>query len=221
MRVRLPFRDRDEAGGALGEELAQRGVGENAIVLGLARGGVIVAAAVAKRLQAKLDVLVIRKLGVPEKPELAMGAIAHGTQVLDRQIVDDFGVSREQIEREIANETRELQRRELAYRGGKGEPELQGRLVILVDDGMATGASMLVAVRHVRSCQAQQIIAAVPVASHEAVRTVSNAADECISLAIPNAFYAVGQWYEDFGQVEDEEVCEMLRMNQSGLTRRT
>jgi putative phosphoribosyl transferase len=209
--MKLPFRDRCEAGRWLGAELAARRVGENALVLALARGGVPVGAEVAEALHAPLDVIVVRKLGVPWAPELAMGAVARGTRVLDRSLIAELGVSDKDVEAVAVRETAEMERREKLYRHGHPEPNLEGRTVVLVDDGLATGSSMVAAARHARGAKAHRVIVAVPVGTAEACQRLKDEADECICLALPERFHAVGEWYKDFRQVTDGEVGEILK----------
>ena len=209
--TKLPLRDRTAAGRILGATLAARNLAPNTIVLALARGGVPVGAQVAEALHAPLDVIVVRKLGVPWQPELAMGAIARGTRVLDDPLIQHLGISEREVEAIAARETKELERRERQYRHGQPEPDLRGKTVVLVDDGLATGSSMIVAVRHVRSAQPGKLIVAAPVASTEACERLQREADECVCLAQPSPFNAVGQWYSNFEQVTDAEVHEILR----------
>jgi predicted phosphoribosyltransferase len=169
-----------------------------------------VGAEVAETLKAPLDVIVVRKLGVPWQPELAMGAIAGGTPVLDHALIRELQISAEEVEAVVARETREMERRERLYRGGRPAPALRDRTVVLVDDGLATGSTMVAAVRHVRGLHAHRLIVAVPVASSEACVRLSAEADECICLAAPEPFCAVGEWYADFRQVSDIEVQQIL-----------
>lgn len=194
----------------LGAELARRNLTGNTVVLALPRGGVPVGAEVAETLKAPLDVIVVRKLGVPWQPELAMGAIAGGTPVLDHALIRELQISAEEVEAVVARETREMERRERLYRGGRPAPALRDRTVVLVDDGLATGSTMVAAVRHVRGLHAHRLIVAVPVASSEACVRLSAEADECICLAAPEPFCAVGEWYADFRQVSDIEVQQIL-----------
>ncbi len=212
--VRLPFQDRAEAGSLLGAYLVSATIltqaQEKPVVLGLARGGLPVAAEVAHALDGSLDVLVVRKLGVPFQPELAMGAIAGHTVYLDAEMIRWTDVSREQVDAVAAREKRELERREHLYRRGHPPVEARGRDVVLVDDGLATGSTMVAAVRHVQSLQPASLIVAVPVGSTEACRRIEREAGQCICLAEPDPFDAVGRWYVDFGQVSDEEVQEIL-----------
>jgi putative phosphoribosyl transferase len=212
---KLPFRDRSEAGRLLGvelgAELASRRLGPNPIVMALARGGVPVGAQVAEALQAPLDVMVVRKLGVPWQPELAMGAIARDTRVLDYSLIAALGISDRELESVAAKETEELARREAQYRQGRPEPALEGRTVVLVDDGLATGSSMIAAVRHARRAQAKKLIVAVPVGSPEACERLRSEADQCVCLAVQEPFHAVGEWYADFSQVTDAQVHAILK----------
>jgi len=213
--LQLPFQDRADAGRSLAAELSSRHLGTNTIVLALPRGGLAVAAEVARALQAPLDLVVVRKLGVPWQPELAMGAIAGGTRVLDQRLIGDLHISDQEIEAVVTRETGELERREKLYRGGLPAPDLQGRTVVLVDDGLATGSTMVAAARHVRSLHAEKLIVAVPVASSQACARLKSEADECICLAMPDPFFAVGQWYNDFQQVTDDEVREILKRSRT------
>jgi len=215
--LRLPFQDRAQAGRLLAAELASRNLGSSTIVLALPRGGVQVGAAVAEALKAPLDVIVVRKLGVPWQPELAMGALAGGTRVLDQALIAGLEISRQEVEAVIAREAREMERRETLYRGGLPALNLRGRIVVLVDDGLATGSTMLAAVRHVRDMQPQKLIVAVPVGSPQACSHLSKEADECICLALPEPFGAVGAWYRDFRQVTDAEVGEILKRNYNAV----
>jgi putative phosphoribosyl transferase len=205
------FRDRAEAGRALARALSHYAGRDDVIVLALPRGGVPVAAEVAKELAAPLDVFVVRKLGVPGHEELAMGAIASGgVLVLDDGVLRWLGISEKQVERAVEREVDELRRREAAYRNGRPLPDLKGKTVILVDDGLATGASMQAAARAVRRHQPAQIVIAVPVASRATCDQFRDDVDEVVCAVTPEPFYAVGNWYEDFSQTSDEEVRELL-----------
>lgn len=205
------FRDRREAGRVLGRELRPYAGRKDVIVLALPRGGVPVAYEVAKALGAPLDVFVVRKLGVPGQEELAMGAIASGgAGVLDEGLVEALGISAKAIERAVAAELRELERRERAYRGDRDRPELKGKTVILVDDGLATGATMRAAARAVRQLGPARIVVAVPVAAAQTCNEFRDDVDEIVCTLTPRPFHAVGQWYEDFSQTSDEEVRELL-----------
>jgi predicted phosphoribosyltransferase len=205
------FRDRAEAGRALARVLSHYAGRDDVIVLALPRGGVPVAAEVAKELGAPLDVFVVRKLGVPGHEELAMGAIASGgVLVLDDGVLRWLGISEEQVQRALTRELDELRRREAAYRNGRPLPDLKGKTVIIVDDGLATGASMQAAARAVRRHQPARIVIAVPVASRATCDQFRDDVDEVVCAVTPEPFYAVGNWYEDFSQTSDEEVRELL-----------
>jgi putative phosphoribosyl transferase len=207
----VPFRDRAEAGRALARVLSHYAGRDDVIVLALPRGGVPVAAEVAKELGAPLDVFLVRKLGVPGHEELAMGAIASGgVLVLDDGVLRWLGISEEQVQRALTRELDELRRREAAYRNGRPLPDLKGKTVILVDDGLATGASMQAAARAVRRHQPARIVIAVPVASRATCDQFRDDVDEVVCAVTPEPFYAVGNWYEDFSQTSDEEVRELL-----------
>jgi predicted phosphoribosyltransferase len=205
------FRDRADAGRRLGGEVAARIVTGKAIVLALVRGGVPIGAEVAAALKAPLDIIVVRKLGVPWQPELAMGAIAGGTRVLDDLIIQELGISSDETDQVVKRETKELERREQLYRGGLPAPALHGRIVVLVDDGSATGSTMVAAVRHARAANPEKVIVAVPVGSPDACARLRREADECICLAEPASFSSVGEWYEEFHQVTDSEVQSLLK----------
>lgn len=208
--IHLPFADRFEAGNELATELSHRISVRNAIVLALARGGVPVGFAIAKRLDLPLDVIVARKLGVPWQPELAMGAIAGSARTLNEGMLAELEIPAAEVEKVILREHAEMKRREELYRAGQPAPELAGRTAILVDDGLATGSTMLAAVRYVRKLKAATIVVAVPVGSREACEHLRREADEVICLAMPDFFYAVGEWYRDFNQVSDNEVRNLL-----------
>jgi predicted phosphoribosyltransferase len=209
--IQLPFADRAEAGRLLAAELATLKLPSNAIVLALPRGGLPVGLEVAKMLRAPLDVVIVRKLGVPWQPELAMGAIASGSiQTLDQDVIRALGISREEIDAVIDKEKTELERREKLYRKSRPTLDLRGRTVLLVDDGLATGSTMLVAARYVRSLKPGRTLIAVPVASVQACQRLKEEADDCICLATPESFGAVGEWYADFPQVNDSEVQRFL-----------
>lgn len=205
------FRDRRDAGRQLVEALTPYRGRADVLVLGLPRGGVPVAFEVARALNAELDVLVVRKLGLPYEPELAMGAITSGgITVLNEDMTRLLGISQADIENIIEREQLELKRRERYYRGDREPLRAAGRTVIAIDDGVATGASMLAAVKALRSLKVADIVVAVPTASDEAMEELKVYADECISLSTPPFFYAVGRWYQDFSQVTDEEVRTLL-----------
>src|SRR5205809_301494 len=205
------FPDRIEAGRLLAEKLEKYANRDDVIVLGLPRGGVPVANEVAKRLHAPLDVFIVRKLGVPGFEELAAGAIASGgVRVLNEDVMRSIPNAEQVIESITAKETAELQRREQSYRDGRPAPELRDRIVILVDDGLATGATMHAAVKALRQRGAAKIVVAVPVGPPDTCREFEDEADETICATVPEFFQAVGQYYEDFSQTSDDEVRELL-----------
>jgi putative phosphoribosyl transferase len=211
MKPNLPFEDRSQAGRLLAAELARYKLTKNVVVLGLARGGLPVAFEVAKALQAPLDVLVVRKLGAPGQPELAMGAIAvDGTRVLDEETIRYLGISAEAVEVVTRQEQKELERREKLYRAGRPPLNLRGRIAILVDDGLATGSTMLAAIRFSKQRSPERIVLAVPVASTSALEKLRPEVDECVCLAAQEFFYAVGLWYQDFPQTTDAAVKSLL-----------
>jgi putative phosphoribosyl transferase len=203
------FADRAEAGRALAERLADRAGCDDVIVLGLPRGGIPVAAEIARALAAPLDVLLVRKLGLPQHPELAMGAIAEDDVVLFNEDVRRYAAPAE-VDRVLARERGELDRRLEMYRRGRAARDVQGRTAILVDDGLATGATMEAGVRAVRARGAARVIVAVPVAPQDAVDRLAQLADEVVAARVPPSFRAVGEWYEDFEQTEDAEVVRLL-----------
>ena len=215
----LPFEDRREAGRLLAAELGRREIGRNAVVLALTRGGVPVGFAVADRLHLPLDVIVARKIGVPWQPELAMGAMAGATRILDDNMIRELAISREDVEEIVAREQAEMQRRERVYRGDKPALDLAGRTAIVVDDGLATGSTMVAAVRHARSLQPARTIVAAPVGSRQACALLQREADDVVCLAVPERFYAVGEWYRDFRQVDDSEVGSLLAESRRQLSR--
>lgn len=212
--IQLPFSNRAEAGQLLAIELRDHHLPANVVVLALPRGGVPVGFEVAKALGVPLDVVIVRKLGVPWQPELAMGAIASGSFLtLDEELIGGLGLSQEEIDAVVAKESAEVARRENVYRRGRPALDLRGRTVVLVDDGLATGSTMLAAARYVRSLKPAKTLIAVPVASVQACRLLGKDADDCICLATPQPFAAVGQWYADFRQVSDAEVQRILEQN--------
>jgi predicted phosphoribosyltransferase len=205
------FRDRREAGRALAEELTSYHHKDDLLVLGLARGGVPVGWEVAKALTATLDVFLVRKLGVPGWPELAMGALASGGGVvMNDNVVSSLHIADEQVRAAIDSETAELKRREQAYRDGRAGVDVRGKIVMIVDDGIATGASMLAAIRAVRAVGPQSIVVAAPVGPQSVCRELAREADDVVCVTMPPAFEAVGQVYADFHQITDDEVRELL-----------
>ena len=205
------YANRAEAGGVLAERLGHYAGREDVIVLGLPRGGVPVAAAVARALDAPLDVFVVRKIGVPGHRELAMGAIASGgARVLSHDLIDELGISPAAVASIIAEEEQELARREDTYRHGRAPLRLADRQVIVVDDGLATGSTMRAAVQAIRDLGASRIVVAVPVGSEEACSQLRTIADEVVCARIPRSFHAVGEWYIDFSDTTDDEVRRLL-----------
>jgi predicted phosphoribosyltransferase len=206
------FRDRTEAGQVLAEKLRAYAGRDDVIVLALPRGGVPVGFEVARALGAPLDVFVVRKLGVPGHEELAMGAIASGgVRVLNHDVVHGMGIPERVIEAVAAAEERELARREQLYRDGRPAPDVRGRIVILVDDGLATGSTMRAAVAALRELGPKRIVVAVPTASPAACAEFAEIVEEAVCAITPEPFYAVGMWYEDFSQTTDDEVRTLLR----------
>lgn len=205
------FKNRSHAGQRLAEELRHFAGRPNVLVLGLPRGGVPVAFEVAKALGAPLDVFLVRKLGVPGHEELAMGAIASGgTRVLNEDVTQALEIPDRVIDAVAAREQQELERRERLYRGDRPRPDFRGRTVILVDDGLATGASMRAAVEALRAQNPGRIVVAVPTAAPEICQSFEEVVDEIICTSTPQPFFGVGNWYEDFSQTSDEEVRDLL-----------
>jgi len=209
--MRTQFFNRTEAGQFLAENLSGYANRDDVLVLALPRGGVPVAAEVAKRLNAPLDVFVVRKLGLPGHPELAMGAISSGgVRVFNGEVVNALRIPDEVIDAVSAEELAELQRREQTYRAGLPPLDVEGKTIIVVDDGIATGSTMLAAVSALRQLNAAQIIIAAPVIAASTHREMQRAADEVTAVIMPERFYAVGAWYEDFSQTSDAEVRNLL-----------
>jgi predicted phosphoribosyltransferase len=205
------FRDRSEAGRLLASKLGAYANRPDVLVLALPRGGVPVAYEVARALNAPLNVFLVRKLGVPGHEEYAMGAIATGgVRVLNESAIRSLGVPDYVIDAVAAKEQQELARRERLYRGDRPPPDVRGKTVILMDDGLATGATMQAAVKALRQEQARRIVVAVPVAAPETCKQLKEQVDEIICAVTPEPFYAVGLWYQDFSQTTDEEVRELL-----------
>jgi predicted phosphoribosyltransferase len=205
------FRNRTNAGRQLAEKLAAYANRSDVLVLGLPRGGVPVGFEVARALGAPLDVFLVRKLGVPGCEELAMGAVASGGgRVLNDEIVHGLGISEHEIDATVARELLELARREQLFRGDRPPPHIEGRTVILVDDGLATGATMRAAVAALRRQRPAGIVVAVPTASPDTCEVLKAEADDVICAMTPDPFFAVGHWYDDFTQTTDEEVRDLL-----------
>ena len=207
----MTFRDRVDAGRRLGERLAHHAGDPSVLVLGLPRGGVPVAAEVARALGAALDVYVVRKLGVPGRRELAMGAIASGgVRVVNASVLAASSVSDDELEAVTRAEQAELERRELDLRGERPPPAVVGRTVILVDDGIATGSTVRAAIAALRALGAGRIVVGVPVASPDTCEELATEVDEIVCVERPEPFYAISLWYRDFGQLGDDEVREVL-----------
>lgn len=205
------FHDRTEAGNALAKALSYYARKKNVLILALPRGGVPVANVVSRKLSLPMDIWLVRKLGVPGHEELAMGAISMGGIChVDQNIVGRYDIPEADIQGIIAQERQELERRNRIYRHNKPAPDLKKKTVIVIDDGMATGASMHAAVLSLREAQAHYIIVAVPVGAATSCATLENIADEVICVHVPEPFFGVGQWYEDFSQTSDDEVLEIL-----------
>jgi len=206
------YKDRKHAGKKLADKLQHYRDKADVIVLGLPRGGVTVACEIAKALHCPLDILIVRKIGFPGRPELAAGAVSEtGTVVINEDIVSVYGVSREYLERETARQKEEIARRIDLYRGGKGIPSRAGKTVILVDDGVATGATIKAAISTLTEERIAKLVVALPVASQDAEQEIATMVDELICLQTPAGFMAVGNYYHDFTQVEDEDVLAMLK----------
>ena len=217
------FRNREEAGRLLAQALANLEVWHEGrpdlVVLGLPRGGVPVARIVADFLGAPMDVFLVRKLGVPWQPELGFGAIAETVRVIDQGLVRECGLTPEVVEEISAREQHELDRRSRLYRGPRSMIEVRGKEVIFVDDGLATGSTMLAAVRALRQQNAKRIMAAVPVGPRDTCDALRREADQIVCLSSPEPFYSVGTWYEDFTQVTDREVQHALSQRAPAIGR--
>jgi putative phosphoribosyl transferase len=209
---REPFADRREAGRVLAAALRTYAGRHDTVVLALPRGGVPVAFEVAEGLTAPLDVFLVRKLGTPGHPELAMGAIASGgIRVINSDVVRALGIRTDEIDAVARQEQRELERRQRAYLDGRDPAPVEGRVVILVDDGLATGSTMRAAVQAIRERRPSRIVVAVPVGAADTCREMAALADEVFCARVPEPFAAVGQWYLDFNQTSDDEVMELIR----------
>jgi predicted phosphoribosyltransferase len=204
--------DRREAGASLGEALLASGVDPDTLVLGLPRGGVVVAAEVARALDAELDALVVCKVGVPWHPELALGAVGGtGVRVRNENVMSYAGLSESETEQAYAVAEKEVERKESTLREGRPSPRIADRPVIIVDDGLATGATALAAAQIVRAQAASEITLAVPVAPRDYDARIDEEVDRLVALALPRRFSSVGTWYRDFRQVEDQEVRALLQ----------
>ncbi len=208
----IVFKDRKEAGSLVAEKLMRYAGREDVIVLALPRGGVVNGLEIAKRLKCPLDILIVRKIGFPGQPELAIGAVAEtGAVVLNEEIISMGGISDEYIKQEAEKQKEEIKRRRELYREGKGLPSLEGKTVILVDDGVATGATMKAAISALKEEKLKKLVVGLPVASVEARESIGGMVDEMVCLQSPPGFMAVGGYYENFTQVTDEEVVDMLK----------
>lgn len=213
----MVFQDRRDAGRELAKELMKYAGRPDVLVLALPRGGVPVGYEVAQSLRAPLDIFVVRKLGLPGREELAMGAIASGgIRVLNEEVVRGLRISPHTIDAVARDEEQELARRERLYRGERPPLDVLGRVVILVDDGLATGSTMRAAVAALRQKNPKRIVVAVPVGAAETCREFAEEADEAICAKAPEDFRAVGMWYDDFSQTSDEEVHELLELSGKG-----
>ena len=211
MRTGTRFTDRVDAGRRLADALDDYEDLEDVVVYGLPRGGVPVAAEVARALDAPLDVLIVRKLGVPGQPELAMGAVASGgVRVLNDEILRQIHVGDDQIDRITEEQRREVREREERFRGDAEVPEVEGKTALVIDDGIATGSTMRASVEALRELGPDKIIVAVPVASYSACQDMEEVADDVVCLETPSPFHAVGAWYENFEQTTDAEVKQLL-----------
>ena len=209
------FRNRSDAGKYLAEKLQKYKGRADVLVLALPRGGVPVGYEVAKELDVPLDIFLVRKLGVPGHEELALGAIATGgVRVLNNEVVHYLHIRRQLIDAIAARELKELRRREVAYRGSRPEPDVKGKTVILVDDGLATGSTIRAAVQALRQQQPARLVVAVPVAAPQTCDEDVVGADEIVCAVTPEAFLGVGQWYLDFSQTTDEEVRDLLEQEE-------
>jgi putative phosphoribosyl transferase len=203
------FEDRAEAGRALAEALEAL-AGQDVVLLAIPRGGVEVAAEISRARGWPLDLVIPRKIGAPGNPELGLGAIAPGVRVLDERMLRALGVTREYLDREVAEQEEEIRRRAEAYRGGRPPTEIRGRVAVVVDDGVATGGTAAAALRWARSQGTARVVLAVPVAPREAVRRLAGECDEVVCLDTPEPFMAVGQWYLSFPQTSDDQVISLL-----------
>ena len=206
------LKNRSEAGSLLALKLTKYSNNREALVLGLPRGGLPVAYEIAKYLHLPLDICLVRKLGVPKRPELAMGAISlGGIKFLNQNIIKDLNISSKDIEQVVEKELRELNRRDQVYRGNRPLPEVNQKIIILVDDGIATGATLRAAIMTLKQQKPQKIIVAVPVVASNLIPVIEAEVDQLICLMKPENLNSISLWYEDFKQTSDEEVCDILR----------
>jgi putative phosphoribosyl transferase len=209
------FQDRHEAGQALARELASFAGSSNLIVLGIPRGGVVVGHEIAKALGAPIDVYITRKIGAPHNPELAIGAVASdGTLIIDQQLVRRLGVEQDYVEEESRRQKDEISRRLSEYRGDRPSPQLAGKIVILVDDGVATGATTLVTIRAIKAQDPSELVLAVPVGPRDSIESLKQEVDKLVCLHAPEIFWAVGAFYNVFDQTSDAEVKALLQIDQ-------
>ena len=214
----VPFRDREQAGKALAAAL--KGLaGEEVVVLAIPRGGVVVASEVAKSLGAPLDVIITRKIGAPGEPEYALGAVTQGGEViLDENAVEMLHVTEEYLDKEAANQWEEVKDRVKRFRGDRPFPSLKGKVVVIVDDGIATGNTVFAALRSVKVQGPKSVVVAVPVGPSETIAKLASEADKVVCLETPEPFFAIGQFYADFPQVEDDEVRRILEGHRAERT---
>jgi len=213
----MRFRDRREAGRLLAERLAYLRGREGLLVLGIPRGGVVVAAEIAQALSAPLDVFIARKLGAPHNPELAIGAVASSDEViLDQRLIELLGVPSSYLKAEVERQRAEIERRMRAYRGDRPPLDFKGRRVILTDDGVATGATMRAAIQALKAAGPEELIVALPVGPPDTIQELADMVDWMICLYTPSFFWAVGAFYADFSQTSDEEVVQLLQASASG-----
>lgn len=212
IEVIVIFKDRRDAAQRLASKLMQYENSPDALILALPRGGVVTGYEIAKILNCPLDIIIIRKIGFPSRPEFAIGAVSEtGKVVLNEDVVRGYGISETYIKAEVKKEEEEISRRKSLYRGGKGIPSLAGKVIILVDDGIATGATMKAAIETLKKEGLAKLVVAVPVAPPETAEAIRKITDEFVCLEMPDYFMAVGNYYHDFTQVSNEEVVELLK----------
>ena len=209
------FHNRVDAGNQLASELKKFSI-ENPLVIALPRGGVPVGKAIADRLHAPLDVLIVRKIGYPSQPELGVGAITEGGLTLfNEQLMRQLHLKKEMLTETIQRETKEIHRRVASYRGGRPSPMVKNRNVVLVDDGLATGFTAAAAAKYLKENGAKSVVLAIPVGAHDSVKLLETYVDQVICLQKPEPFFGVGMWYEDFNQTSDQEVSSILQNSSS------